>query len=97
MSLHDKAGSDHPSRQPSTDQLTAVAHFLDELDAKTPIKHLQKETDGNKTLLDTINALIAVVRVVVLTSYKQLGPAPLDNSQLVSRSRARSSQVSKRR
>lgn len=62
---HGKVGPDHPSRQPSTDQLTAIAHFFDELEAKTPIKHMQKETDGNKTLLDTINALIAVVRVVV--------------------------------
>lgn len=59
-----KPGSDNASRQASTDQLTAVAHFLDELEAKTPIKHLQKEMDGNKTLLDTINALIAVVRIV---------------------------------
>ncbi|KAH8996624.1 hypothetical protein EDB92DRAFT_1508014 [Lactarius akahatsu] len=29
-------------------------------EAKTPIKHLQKEMEGHKTLLDTINALIAV-------------------------------------
>lgn len=99
MSLHSKsdAGSDHPSRQLTTDQLTAVTHFLDEIDAKTPIKHMQKENDGNKTLLDTINALIAVVRVVVHTSYKPLGPVPPDNSQFLSRTRARSSQVSKRR
>jgi hypothetical protein len=58
-----KTGSDNSSRQASTDQLTAVARFLDEFEAKTPIKHLQKEMDGNKTLLDTINALIAVVRL----------------------------------
>lgn len=55
-----KPGSDNSSRQASADQLTAVARFLDELEAKTPIKHLQKEMDGNKTLLDTINAIITV-------------------------------------
>ncbi|KAH9067930.1 hypothetical protein EDB87DRAFT_1678312 [Lactarius vividus] len=60
MSPHGKPGSDRSSRQPSTDQLAAITHFFNELEAKTPIKHLQKETDGNKTLLDTINALIAV-------------------------------------
>jgi hypothetical protein len=47
----------------TNDQLAAIAHFLDELEAKTPVKHLQRETDGNKALLDTINALIAVVRI----------------------------------
>ena len=59
--------TDQLSRQTSTgDQLAAIAHFLDELDAKAPIKHHpQKETDGNQALLDTINALIAVVRVVL--------------------------------
>ncbi|KAI9441322.1 hypothetical protein H4582DRAFT_1931829 [Lactarius indigo] len=57
---HGKPGFDHSLRQPSTDQLAAITHFFNELEAKTPIKHLQKETDGNKTLLDTINALIAV-------------------------------------
>jgi hypothetical protein len=62
-----KAGSDHPSRQASTDPLTAINHFLDELEAKTPIKHLQKEIDGNKTLLDTVNALIAVVRFIAIS------------------------------
>ena len=62
-----KAGSDHPSRQASTDQLTTIAHFLDELEAKTPIKHLQKEMDGNKTLLDIINALITVVRFIAIS------------------------------
>jgi hypothetical protein len=61
-----KPGSDNSSRQASADQLTAVARFLDELEAKTPIKHLQKEMDGNKTLLDTINAIITVVRVVTI-------------------------------
>jgi hypothetical protein len=61
-----KGISHHPSQQSSqvkTDQLAAIANFLDELEAKTPINHFQKETDGNKTLLDTINALIAVVRI----------------------------------
>jgi len=67
MASRGTGGSDHhphhPSRQTSTnDQLAAIAHFLDELELKTPIKHLQKETDGNKALLDTINALISVVR-----------------------------------
>jgi len=62
-----KTGSDHSPRQASTDQLTAVANFLDEVDAKTPIKHLQKETDGNKTVLDTINAIITVVRLVTIS------------------------------
>ena len=47
-----------------SDQLAAIAHFFDELEAKTPIKRLQKETDGNKALLDTINSLIAVVRII---------------------------------
>ena len=54
-----------PQEASPSDQLAAIAHFLDELEAKTPIKHLQRETDGNKALLDTINSLIAVVRVVV--------------------------------
>ncbi|KAH9042580.1 hypothetical protein EDB85DRAFT_1915769 [Lactarius pseudohatsudake] len=40
--------------------LSPAASFLNGSEAKTPIKHLQKETEGNKTLLDTINALIAV-------------------------------------
>ena len=48
------------------DQLAAIAHFLDELELKTPVKHLQRETDGNKALLDTINSLIAVVRVACI-------------------------------
>jgi hypothetical protein len=52
-----------PQETSASDQLAAIAHFLDELEAKTPIKHLQRETDGNKALLDTINSLIAVVRV----------------------------------
>jgi hypothetical protein len=52
-----------PQETSAGDQLAAIAHFLDELEAKTPIKHLQRETDGNKALLDTINSLIAVVRV----------------------------------
>jgi hypothetical protein len=54
-----------PPSQASTDQFAAIADFLDELEAKTPINHLQKETDASKTLLDTINALIAVVGVVI--------------------------------
>ncbi|KAH9072973.1 hypothetical protein EDB83DRAFT_149683 [Lactarius deliciosus] len=58
MSPHGKHGL--PGADHSTDQLAAITHFFNELEAKTPIKHLQKETDGNKTLLDTINALIAV-------------------------------------
>ena len=53
-----------PLRQaPSGDQLAAIAYFLDELEHKTPIKALQKETDGNSALLDTINSLVSVVRV----------------------------------
>ncbi len=48
----------------ASDQLAAIAHFFDELEVKTPIKHLQRQTDGNKALLDTINALIAVVRLL---------------------------------
>ncbi|KAI9441321.1 hypothetical protein H4582DRAFT_2055272 [Lactarius indigo] len=40
--------------------LSPAPVFLNEPEVKTPIKHLQKETEGNKTLLDTINALIAV-------------------------------------
>ena len=52
-----------PQDAPTRDQLAAIAHFLDELELKTPVKHLQRETDGNKALLDTINSLIAVVRV----------------------------------
>lgn len=50
-----------PQDAPTGDQLAAIAHFLDELELKTPVKHLQRETDGNKALLDTINSLIAVV------------------------------------
>ncbi|KAI0254514.1 hypothetical protein BJV78DRAFT_1184763 [Lactifluus subvellereus] len=53
-------GTNHQSAQANTDQLAVIARFLDELEAKAPIKQFQKETDGNKTLLDTINALIAV-------------------------------------
>jgi hypothetical protein len=55
----------HPPQEVSitNDQLAAIAHFLDELEAKAPIKHLQRETDGNKAVLDSINAIIAVVRV----------------------------------
>jgi hypothetical protein len=61
----------HPSQQSShtqasPDQLAAVATFLDELEAKAPLNHFQKETDGSKTLLDTINSLIAVVRITAL-------------------------------
>jgi hypothetical protein len=56
-------GTNHASSQANTDQLAAIARFLDELEAKAPIRQFQKETDGNSTLLDTINALIAVVRV----------------------------------
>jgi len=57
-------GTNHPSRQATStnDQLAAIAHFFDELEVKTPLKHFQRETDGNKALLDTMNALIAVVR-----------------------------------
>ncbi|KAH9006493.1 hypothetical protein EDB86DRAFT_2824714 [Lactarius hatsudake] len=40
--------------------LSPAANFLNESEAKTPIKHLQKEMEDHKTLLDTINALIAV-------------------------------------
>ncbi|KAI0266382.1 hypothetical protein BC834DRAFT_969422 [Gloeopeniophorella convolvens] len=61
MDSHEaKAPPHHPSRQSSTDQLAAITNFLDELETKTPIKHLQKQTDSNTALLDTINALIAV-------------------------------------
>jgi hypothetical protein len=65
MSSPGTNGTQHLPQATSTpgDQLAAIAHFLDELEAKTPIKHLQRETDGNKALLDTINSLIAVVRV----------------------------------
>src|SRR6266702_6663047 len=49
----------HPER--SLSPAPSGSSFLNDLEAKTPIKHLQKETDGNRTLLDTINALIAVV------------------------------------
>ena len=50
----------------SGDPLAAIAYFLDELELKTPIKALQKETDGNSALLDTINSLVSVVRIVYL-------------------------------
>jgi len=64
MSSPGTNGTQHlPQETSKGDQLAAIAHFLDELEAKTPIKHLQRETDGNKALLDTINSLIAVVRV----------------------------------
>lgn len=57
--------TNQPLRQTSSgDQLAAIAYFLDELELKTPIKALQKETDGNSALLDTINSLVSVVRVV---------------------------------
>jgi hypothetical protein len=57
--------SNQPLRQASSsDQLAAIAYFLDELEHKTPIKALQKETDGNSALLNTINSLVSVVRVV---------------------------------
>jgi hypothetical protein len=57
--------SNHPLRQASTnDQLAAIAKFLDELELKTPIKPLQRETEGNRALLDTINSLVAVVRLM---------------------------------
>ena len=48
----------------SSNQLAAITHFLDELDPKTPIRPLTNETDGNTTLLDAINSLVAVVRVI---------------------------------
>ncbi|KAH9067931.1 hypothetical protein EDB87DRAFT_1678313 [Lactarius vividus] len=48
--------------------------FLNEPEVKNPIKHLQKEIEGNKTLLDTVNALIAVVRT-------KLGPTPYNSSR----------------
>ena len=57
--------TNEPLRQTSpSDQLAAIAYFLDELELKTPIRALQKETDGNSALLDTINSLVSVVRVV---------------------------------
>jgi hypothetical protein len=57
--------SNQPLRQASTgDQLAAIAYFLDELELKTPIKPLQRETEGNTALLGTINSLVAVVRPV---------------------------------
>lgn len=53
--------TDQLSRQTSsTDQLASIAYFLDELDLKTPIRPLAKETDGNTALLDTINSLVSV-------------------------------------
>ena len=57
------------TQHPMGDQLAATAHFLDELELKTPVKHLQRETDGNKALLDTINSLIAVVRVARIRAH----------------------------
>jgi hypothetical protein len=56
--------TDQISRQTSSDQLASIVHFLDELDLKTPIRPLAKETDGNTALLDTINSLVSVVRVI---------------------------------
>jgi hypothetical protein len=56
--------TDQISRQTSTDQLASIVHFLDELDLKTPIRPLAKEADGNTALLDTINSLVSVVRVI---------------------------------
>lgn len=57
--------TDQLSRQTSSsDQLASIAHFLDELELKTPIRPLSKETDGNTALLDTINSLVSVVRVI---------------------------------
>jgi hypothetical protein len=53
-----------PQTSSSGDQLALIAHFLDELDLKTPIRPLAKETDSNTALLDTINSLVAVVRVI---------------------------------
>ncbi|KAI0300518.1 hypothetical protein B0F90DRAFT_1723572 [Multifurca ochricompacta] len=44
-----RTDANKPLRQSSTDQLAAIAHFLDELEVKAPV-----------ALLDTINALIAV-------------------------------------
>lgn len=60
-------GTNNPLQRVSTnDQLAAIVNFLDELEIKTPIKHFQRETEGNKALLDTINSLISVVRVTRL-------------------------------
>lgn len=56
--------TDKISRQTSSDQLASIVHFLDELDLKTPIRPLARETDGNTALLDTINSLVSVVRVI---------------------------------
>lgn len=56
--------TDKLTRQTSSDQLASIVHFLDELDLKTPIRPLARETDGNTALLDTINSLVSVVRVI---------------------------------
>ncbi|KAH9177697.1 hypothetical protein EDB89DRAFT_1430818 [Lactarius sanguifluus] len=63
---HSRARSGHPlpvhrmyTHHPEP-SLSPATSFLNEPEAKAPIQHLQKEREGNKTLLDTINALIAV-------------------------------------
>jgi hypothetical protein len=48
----------------SSDQSAALVHFIEALDAEVPTRALARETDGNTALLDTINALVTVVRVI---------------------------------
>jgi len=48
----------------SSDQFTAIAHFIEGLDIETLTSALAKETESNTTLLSILNTLVSVVRVI---------------------------------